>query len=99
MQEGIERLNDEYIKSGIDWLELNKGVPCNEDSFSLVAWWRLGLENEVFAWGRLKCATPLIVKHGLVMLLPGGKDEGGINICLSLPHDELEEFCRIMLET
>ncbi|XP_058761793.1 acyltransferase GLAUCE-like [Vicia villosa] len=99
VQEGIERLNDEYIKSGIDWLEMNKGVPCNEDSFSLVAWWRLGLENVVFAWGRLKCATPLVVKPGLVMLLPGGEDEGGINVCLSLPKDQLDEFCRIMLET
>ncbi|KAL5057586.1 hypothetical protein RYX36_029190 [Vicia faba] len=99
VQEGIERLNHEYIKSGIDWLEMNKGVPCNEDSFSLVAWWRLGLENEVFAWGRLKCATPLVVKPGLVMLLPGGEDEGHINICLSLPKDQLDEFCRIMLET
>ncbi|CAI8612543.1 unnamed protein product [Vicia faba] len=99
VQEGIERLNHEYIKSGIDWLEMNKGVPCNKDSFSLVAWWRLGLENEVFAWGRLKCATPLVVKPGLVMLLPGGEDEGHINICLSLPKDQLDEFCRIMLET
>lgn len=98
VQEGIERLNDEYIKSGIDWLEMNKGVPCNEDSFSLAAWWRLGLENVVFAWGRLKCATPLVVKPGLVMLLPG-EDEGGINVCLSLPKDQLDEFCRIMLET
>ncbi|XP_058739578.1 acyltransferase GLAUCE-like [Vicia villosa] len=98
VQEGIERLNDEYIKSGIDWLEMNKGVPCNEDSFSLVAWWRLGLENVVFAWGRLKCATPLVVKPGLIMLLPG-EDEGGINVCLSLPKDELDEFCRIMLES
>ncbi|WJX81664.1 hypothetical protein P8452_64514 [Trifolium repens] len=98
VQEGIERLNDEYIKSGIDWLEVNRGVPCREDSFSLVAWWRLGLESEIFAWGRLKCATPLIVKPGLVMLLPGTKDEGGINICLSLPQDQLHEFCRIMLE-
>jgi len=99
VQEGIERLNDEYIKSGIDWLEVNRGVPCKEDGFSLVAWWRLGLENEVFAWGTLKCATPLIVKPGLVIMLPGPKDEGGINICLSLPQDQLQEFCRIMLET
>jgi hypothetical protein len=33
------------------------------------------------------------------MLLPGLKDEGGINICLSLPQDQLQEFCRIMLQT
>lgn len=45
VQEGVKRLDDEYIKSGIDWLEVNKGAPCMEDSFSLVAWWRLGLDT------------------------------------------------------
>ncbi|OIW01287.1 hypothetical protein TanjilG_10448 [Lupinus angustifolius] len=98
VQEGIERLNDEYIKSGIDWLEVNKGVPCREDSFSLVAWWRLGLEEQHFAWGRLKCATPLAVKPGLVILLPGPQDQGGLSICLDLPDDQMQEFSRIMLE-
>ncbi|KAH1154792.1 hypothetical protein AAZX31_18G150800 [Glycine max] len=98
VQEGVERLDDEYIKSGIDWLEVNKGAPCMEDSFSLVAWWRLGLEEQLFAWGRLKCATPLAVKAGLVMLLPGPQDEGGLNICLDLPEDQMQEFSRIMLE-
>ncbi|TKY66150.1 Shikimate O-hydroxycinnamoyltransferase [Spatholobus suberectus] len=98
VQEGVERLDDEYIKSGIDWLEENKGAPCVEDSFSLVAWWRLGLEEQLFAWGRLKCATPLAVKPGLVMLLPGPQDQGGLNICLDLPEDQMQEFCRIMLE-
>lgn len=97
VQEGIERLNDEYVRSGIDWLEVNKGVPCTEDSFSLVAWWRLGLEEQKFAWGRLKCATPLGVKPGLVMMLPG-TEEGGISICLDLPEDQIQEFCRIMME-
>ncbi|KHN41388.1 hypothetical protein glysoja_032574 [Glycine soja] len=45
VQEGVKRLDDEYVKSGIDWLEVNKGAPCMEDSFSLVAWWRLGLDT------------------------------------------------------
>ncbi|CAL0304535.1 unnamed protein product [Lupinus luteus] len=98
VQEGIERLDDEYIKSGIDWLEVNKGVPCREDSFSLVAWWRLGLEEQHFAWGRLKCATPLAVKPGLVILLPGLQDQGGLSICLDLPDDQMQEFSRIMLQ-
>ncbi|XP_068486508.1 acyltransferase GLAUCE-like [Phaseolus vulgaris] len=98
VQEGVERLDDEYIKSGIDWLEVNKGAPCMEDSFSLVAWWRLGLEEQLFAWGRLKSATPLEVKPGLVMLLPGPQDQGGINISLDLPQDQMQEFSRIMLQ-
>ncbi|KAK7256080.1 hypothetical protein RIF29_29514 [Crotalaria pallida] len=98
VQEGIERLDDEYIKSGIDWLEVNKGVPCIEDSFSLVAWWRLGLEEQHFAWGKLICATPLAVRPGFVILLPGPRGEGGLNVCLDLPAEQMQEFSRIMLE-
>ncbi|KAI9085254.1 hypothetical protein K1719_032777 [Acacia pycnantha] len=98
VQEGIERIDEEYVRSGIDWLEENRGVPCSENSFSLVAWWKLGLEDQEFAWGRVKCATPLELKPGLVMMLPGTEGEGGgLNICLDLPEDHMQEFCRIML--
>ena len=97
VQEGVERLDDEYVRSGIDWLEVNRGVPCTENSFSLVSWLGLGLEEEVFAWRRVKCATPIVVKPGLVMLLPGPKGEGGLNVCLQLHGDQMDDFYRLMM--
>ena len=36
----------------------------------------IGAKGEVFAWGRVKCTTPIVVKPGLGMLLPGPKGEG-----------------------
>ena len=93
----MERLDDEYVRSGIDWLEVNRGVPCTENSFSFVSWLGLGLEEEVFAWGRVKCATPIVVKPGLVMLLPGPKGEGGLNVCLQLHGDQTDDFYRLMM--
>ncbi|XP_052170351.1 acyltransferase GLAUCE-like [Diospyros lotus] len=98
VQEGVDRLDDKYIRSSIDWLEVNKGVPCKEDSFSLVAWWRLGLDEDEFVWGKFKCTTPVVIKPGLVYILPGPKDEGGLNICLELPHDQIKTCQRIMME-
>ncbi|KAJ6403765.1 hypothetical protein OIU84_012048 [Salix udensis] len=62
VQEGVERFDDEYVRSGIDWLEVHRGVACKENSFSLVAWFRLGLEEDEFSWGKLKYATPVCVK-------------------------------------
>lgn len=97
VQEGVERLDDEYVRSGIDWLEVNKGVPRREDSFSLVAWWRLGLEEEEFAWGRLKCAAPVVVKPGIVFLLPGPTPDGSLNIFLELEEDQVTVFRRLMM--
>lgn len=97
VQEGVERLDDEYVRSGIDWLEVNKGVPCEEESFSLVSWWKLGIEHGEFSWGKVKCATSVLLKPGLVMLLPGLEGKGGLSICLELPDDQMELFCRLML--
>ncbi|XP_050207205.1 acyltransferase GLAUCE-like [Mercurialis annua] len=98
VQEGIERLDDEYVRSGIDWLEVHRGVPCKENSFSLVAWFRLGLEEDVFSWGKIKCATPILIKPGLVILLPGSESKGGLNVCLELPDHQMEEFCKLLME-
>ncbi|KDP26368.1 hypothetical protein JCGZ_17526 [Jatropha curcas] len=98
VQEGVKRLDDEYVRSSIDWLEVYKGVPCRENSFSLVAWFRLGLEGEVFSWGKIKCTAPVVVKPGLVFLLPGTLEEGGIHVCLELPDEEMNEFCRLLME-
>ncbi|CAB4289089.1 unnamed protein product [Prunus armeniaca] len=97
VQEGVERLDDEYVRSGIDWLEVNKGVPCEEDSFSLVSWWKLGIEHGEFSWGKVKCATSVLLKPSLVMLLPGPEGKGGLSVCLELPDDQMELFCRLML--
>ncbi|KAL7003149.1 omega-hydroxypalmitate O-feruloyl transferase [Sarracenia purpurea var. burkii] len=99
VQEGLDRLDDEYVRSSIDWLEVNKGMLCRENCFSLVAWWRLGLEEDEFVWGKVKCSTPVMLKPGLVYLLPGPKDdEGGLNICLELDDDHIKEFHRLMME-
>ncbi|KAI3877769.1 hypothetical protein MKW98_020250 [Papaver atlanticum] len=38
IHKGVERVDDEYVKSNIDWLEVNRGVPCRENSFSVVVW-------------------------------------------------------------
>lgn len=95
VQEGLERLDDEYARSGIDWLEVNRGVSCREDSFSVVAWWKLGLEQD-FSWGRIKCSTSIVIRPNIVMLLPGPTEEGGLSICLELPEDQIELFHRLI---
>lgn len=98
VQEGVERLSDEYVKSGIDWLELHRGVPSQVDSFSVVAWWKLGLDDTEYEWGRVKCLSPVELYPGLVILMPGEKNEGGINICLKLPSDRMKEFYKLIME-
>ncbi|EEF41223.1 Anthranilate N-benzoyltransferase protein, putative [Ricinus communis] len=99
VQEGIYRVDDDYVRSVIDWLTVHcGGLPCMENSLRLVPWWRLRLEEDVFACGKLKCTTPIVVKPGFAFLLPDLQGEGGINVCLELPDAEMEEFSRLMME-
>lgn len=98
VQEGVERLDDEYVRSGIDWLEVNRGVPRGEDSFSLVAWWKLGLEEDEFSWGKIKYSTSVLLKPGLVMMLPGPAGKAGLSICLELPDNQMELFCKLVMD-
>lgn len=97
VREGMERLDDEYARSAIDWLEVNKGVPCGVDSFSVVAWSKLGLYEEEYRWGRAACFSPVVAKPGLVMLLPG-EEEGGLSVCLELAPDLVREFDSLMTD-
>ena len=57
----------------------------------------IGAKGEVFAWGRVKCTTPIVVKPGFGMLLPGPKGEGGLNVCLQLHGDQMDDFYRLMM--
>ncbi|KAI3977550.1 hypothetical protein MKX01_000463 [Papaver californicum] len=97
IHKGVERVDDEYVKSNIDWLERNRGVPCRENSFSVVVWSKLGFEGVGFGWGRITNVVPIEIKPGLVIVLPGDKEGGGIYICLELPSEQMEEFYKLMM--
>ncbi|XP_031475472.2 acyltransferase GLAUCE-like [Nymphaea colorata] len=97
VQEGLERLDEEYIRSGIDWLEVNRGAPRVVDSFSVVAWTKIGFGEEDFWWGKAECLVPVELKPGLVMLLPGDEGSLGINVCLALPNEQMKAFCQLMV--
>ncbi|KAL4192774.1 hypothetical protein AMTRI_Chr06g196000 [Amborella trichopoda] len=86
VQEGLERLFDAYVRSGIDWLEVHKGVPSAVDSFLVVSWLRLVMEGLEFEWAEAGCITPITVNTGL----------GGLGICLGIPPENSAEFQRIM---
>nr|CAD1842184.1 unnamed protein product [Ananas comosus var. bracteatus] len=53
VQEAIERVTDEYVRSVIDWLEVNKGVPSTlNGNFFVSAWWKLPFHELDFGCGK-----------------------------------------------
>ncbi|KAI3471431.1 hypothetical protein Pfo_030795 [Paulownia fortunei] len=88
VSEGPTRVSDEYAKSVIDWLEVNKGLPCGE--YMVSSWLRLGFEEVVYPWGKPLHSGP-VVNHrkDICWIFP---TIDGVNALVSLPAKEMERF-------
>lgn len=103
--EGAMRMNDEYVRSTIDWGELHSGFPNGEVLVS--SWWRLGFEEVEYPWGKPRYCCPVVYhRKDIILLFPpigggeatadggggGGGGDDGINIIVALPPKEMEKF-------
>ncbi|KAI3446391.1 hypothetical protein Pfo_003056 [Paulownia fortunei] len=88
VSEGLARLTDEYVKSEIDWLEINKGIPLGD--CIVTSWLRLGLDQVVFPWGKPVYCGPLVNQlERLCWIFP---DVDGVNVLVHRPAEEMEKF-------
>ncbi|KAF5198286.1 Hxxxd-type acyl-transferase family protein [Thalictrum thalictroides] len=88
ISQGTKRITNEYARSHIDWLELHTGFPHGD--FYVSPWWKIGLADVDYPWGRPKYCTPVLhFRKLLVLLLP---NSDGLNVLVSLPHDEMGKF-------
>ncbi|KAL7098125.1 hypothetical protein ACP275_10G185500 [Erythranthe tilingii] len=89
--ESPARVSDEYARSVIDWLEINRGLPCGE--YMVSSWLRLGFEEVVFPWGKPQHSGP-VVNHrkDICWIFPSSNNDGAINALVSLPAKEMERF-------
>lgn len=86
---GPGRVSDEYAKSVIDWLEVNKGLPCGE--YMVSSWMRLGFDQVVYPWGKPVFSGP-VVSHRKDICWVFPDQDGFINALVSLPPVEMEKF-------
>ncbi|URE38921.1 Omega-hydroxypalmitate O-feruloyl [Musa troglodytarum] len=98
VREAIERVTDEYIRSAVDWLEVNKGMPAiGHGNFIVSAWWKLPFHELDFGWGKPIYGGPVVsMMHECVLLLSDGK--GGINIWLALEEEKMKGFVSYVYE-
>ncbi|XP_047960578.1 rosmarinate synthase-like [Salvia hispanica] len=86
--EGPARVTDDYARSAIDWLEINKGLPCGE--YMVSSWLRLGFEEVVFPWGKALHSGPVVShRKDICWVFP---TDDGINALVSLPLPEMGRF-------
>ena len=101
VSEAATRMTDEYARSAIDWGELYKGFPNGE--FLVSSWWRLGLEDVEYPWGKPRSSCP-VVNHrkDIILLFPdineSEKTNSGLNILVALPETQMVKFQTLFKE-
>ncbi|PKA54766.1 Omega-hydroxypalmitate O-feruloyl transferase [Apostasia shenzhenica] len=89
---GAARMDDEYVRSVIDWGSVHRGFPSGDVFVS--SWWRLGFAGVKFPWGSPAYSCPVAhPRRDIVLLLPtvAGEDEG-VNALVVLPPGDMESF-------
>lgn len=97
VSEGAKRITDEYVRSAMDWGELHKGFPNGEVLVS--SWWRLGLADVEYPWGKPTYSCPVVChRKDIILLLPDIQEgtelggEVGANVLAALPPKEMQKF-------
>ncbi|KAL0428646.1 UNVERIFIED_CONTAM: hypothetical protein Slati_3039400 [Sesamum latifolium] len=81
-------MSDEYLKSAIDWLEINKGIPYGDCLLTSLS--RLGLDEVVFPWGKaLNFGLVMNNLESLCWMLP---HVDGVKVLIQGTAEEMERF-------
>ncbi|KAH7286171.1 hypothetical protein KP509_33G061100 [Ceratopteris richardii] len=98
----LERMDDEYLRSALDYLELQPDLEALDrgaDTFKtpnlgITSWIRLQPIYEAdFGWGRPIFMGPAAVPfEGLVYLLPSASKDGGLSVSLGLSSLHMPAF-------
>eukprot|EP00250_Pteridium_aquilinum_P009571 c18761_g1_i1 orf=413-1831(-) len=99
IQEAVAAVTDDYVRSTLDWGEVNQGVPAVLDGcFIVSAWWKLGFRNVDFGWGKpFYCGPVVNGRTEFVLLLPHTSKDTCC-IYLALTHDQMGEFEQLIYE-
>ncbi|GLJ38594.1 hypothetical protein SUGI_0786880 [Cryptomeria japonica] len=98
LQEGSDRMTDEYLRSSIDWLELHDGVQGLENGFLATNWKHLGF-GEIELKGGFKSlyGGPVVSGGGkIVVFLPHPEDKKGMQFYLGLEACHMDIFEKLI---
>ncbi|KAH7372969.1 hypothetical protein KP509_17G031300 [Ceratopteris richardii] len=101
IREGLTRMNDEYLRSALDFLELQPNLESlvrgahtfRSPNLGITSWTRLPIHNCDFGWGRPVFMGPAgIPFEGLVFLLPSPTGDGSLDVSLALSAHDMPDF-------
>lgn len=100
VQASIRRIDDEYMRSAMDFVEQERTNPVARSrstvlspNLSITSWAQLPLYKLDFGWGTPTFAGPPFVPfEGLVILIPSYTKDGSIDVLVALFEDDMAKL-------
>lgn len=107
IQDALGRMDDEYLRSALDYLELQPELPklvrgahtfrC--PNLGITSWVRLPIHDADFGWGRPVFMGPGgIAYEGLAFLLPSPTGDGSLSLAISLQSGHMTKFQKLVYD-
>lgn len=109
LHEAVARMDDEYLRSALDYIELQLPKPSQSvvrsgnnvkcPNFGITSWTRLPFYEADFGWGKPIHAGPgEALFEGKSFLFPNSGNEGGLLLSISLLKPHMELFQKLIYE-
>lgn len=92
VQDAIAMINDDYMRSALDFYELTRSRPALVATLLVTTWLRLPFHTVDFGWGYPMSTSPACLPDREVILFTScGKDRRSVKILLAMPSQESME--------
>lgn len=107
IQAALERMDNEYCRSALDYLELQPDLSAlvrgahtfRCPNLGLTSWVRLPIHEADFGWGRPVFMGPGgIAYEGLAFVLPSASRDGSLSVAISLQAEHMEKFRKMIFD-
>lgn len=107
ISDALARMDDEYLRSALDYLEVQPDLMAlvrgahtfRCPNLGITSWTRLPIYDADFGWGRPIFMGPGgIALEGLAFALPSPTNDGSMSIAISLQEDHMKLFQKYLFE-
>ncbi|PIA31828.1 hypothetical protein AQUCO_04800017v1 [Aquilegia coerulea] len=107
IHDALARMDDEYLRSALDFLELQPDLSAlvrgahtfRCPNIGITSWSRLPIHDADFGWGRPIFMGPGgIAYEGLAFMLPSTTNDGSLSLAISLQPDHMKRFEKFLYD-
>ncbi|CAB4273004.1 unnamed protein product [Prunus armeniaca] len=107
IHDALVRMDDNYLRSALDYLELQPDLSAlvrGAHSFrcpnlGITSWVRLPIHDADFGWGRPIFMGPGgIAFEGLAFVIPSATNDGSLSVAISLQSEHMKSFSKLLYD-